>query len=95
MDVGNSSGACALQDCFDETPVGVWVAANAHTHGFIIRYPEGEQSVTGYTYEPWHLRYIGTNLAGKIHAGARAVGASDVDTLEEYFKLEPAPTYLS
>ncbi len=62
MDVGNSSGACALQDCFEGTPVGQWVAKHAHTYGFVIRYPEDEQDVTGYTYEPWHLRYVGPGL---------------------------------
>jgi D-alanyl-D-alanine carboxypeptidase len=94
MDVGNASGACALQDCFDETPVGAWVAKYAHEYGFIIRYPEGEQAVTGYAYEPWHLRYVGTELATSIHAGARESSTSDIDTMEEFFGLEPAPDYL-
>ncbi|GAA1753715.1 hypothetical protein GCM10009767_10950 [Kocuria aegyptia] len=95
MDVGNSSGVCALQDCFEETPVGKWVAANAPAYGFIIRYPKGEQGVTGYTYEPWHLRYVGSDvLAEQIHAGAKATGEPDVDTMEEFFGLEPAPDYL-
>jgi zinc D-Ala-D-Ala carboxypeptidase len=94
MDVGNSSGVCALQDCFEDTPVGVWVAKNAHKHGFIIRYPKDEQDVTGYKYEPWHLRYVGIDLATKIQAGAVAGSTSDIDTMEEFFGLEPAPDYL-
>jgi D-alanyl-D-alanine carboxypeptidase len=95
MDVGNSSGVCALRDCFEETPVGEWVAANAPAYGFIIRYPKGEQGVTGYTYEPWHIRYVGSNvLAEQIHAGAKAIDEPDIDTMEEFFGLEPAPDYL-
>lgn len=98
MDVANADGACALQDCFDETPVGAWVAEYAGEYGFIIRYPEGEEAVTGYAYEPWHLRYVGTDLAEEMQAAAhdpdRDPGEPDVDTMEEFFGLEPAPDYL-
>ncbi|WP_404290658.1 D-alanyl-D-alanine carboxypeptidase family protein [Glutamicibacter arilaitensis] len=62
-DVGNNNGACALQSCFENTPVGKWMKKNAHKHGFILRYPKGQESVTGYAYEPWHFRYVGTALA--------------------------------
>lgn len=43
-----------------------WVAANAHRFGFIIRFPEGKEAITGYQYEPWHLRYLGKDLAQKV-----------------------------
>lgn len=94
MDVGNASGACALQDCFDETPVGVWVADHAWEHGFIIRYPDGveNQKTTGYDYEPWHLRYVGPDLIRDMQEAARV--DPKVDTLEEFFELGPAPDYL-
>ncbi|MGO2031149.1 MAG: D-alanyl-D-alanine carboxypeptidase family protein [Glutamicibacter ardleyensis] len=62
-DVGNYNGACALQSCFEGTPVGKWMKKNAHKYGFILRYPKGQESVTGYAYEPWHFRYVGTSLA--------------------------------
>jgi zinc D-Ala-D-Ala carboxypeptidase len=98
MDVGNASGECALQDCFAGTPVGQWVAEHAWKYGFIIRYPENEQDVTGYTYEPWHLRYVGPALAVELWCAARGSTSdpevADVDTLEEFFGLEPAPEYL-
>ena len=83
MDIGNASGVCALQACFATTPAGKWAAQNAKTYGFIIRYPSGAEDVTGYTYEPWHLRYVGKELAGQVST-----------TLEGYFGLEPAPDYL-
>ncbi len=98
MDVGNASGMCALQDCFEGTPVGAWVAANAHTYGFIIRYPKGEEDVTGYTYEPWHIRYVGPQLAEEMRLKAEATATKgpklDTDTMEEFFGLGPAPDYL-
>ena len=83
MDIGNASGACALQACFATTPAGKWAAANAARYGFVIRYPAGAEAVTGYTYEPWHLRYVGRDLAARVST-----------TLEDYFDLEAAPDYL-
>jgi D-alanyl-D-alanine carboxypeptidase len=95
MDVGNASGACALQDCFEGTPVGVWVAEHADEYGFIIRYPDGDenQKITGYDYEPWHLRYVGPDLIEDMQNAANE--DPRIDTLEEFFKLAPAPDYLS
>ncbi|MCC9176116.1 D-alanyl-D-alanine carboxypeptidase family protein [Arthrobacter sp. zg-Y750] len=85
-DVGAADGSCQLQACFAQTPAGQWVEANAHRFGFIVRYPEGAEPVTGYAYEPWHLRYVGDSMA----AGLRASGAG---TLETYLGLAPAPGY--
>lgn len=53
--------------CFGTSPEGRWVAANAHRYGFIVRYPEGGTGVTGYYYEPWHLRYVGPRAAWMMH----------------------------
>ncbi len=83
IDLGN--GACDLEACFGDTPAGKWLAKNAHTFGFIIRYPEGKQDIVGYQYEPWHLRYVGTELAAEIYRSGQ--------TMEEFFGLDPAPTY--
>jgi len=66
-----------LDQSFGETPEGRWTAENAHRFGFIIRYPEGKEEITGYAYEPWHLRYVGKALASEIYAGGL--------TLEEYY----------
>ncbi|WP_162802205.1 cell wall-binding repeat-containing protein [Ornithinimicrobium murale] len=59
--------SCSGYACFGDTPEGKWVAANAHRYGFIIRYPEGGTGVTGYDYEPWHLRYVGPRAAWMMH----------------------------
>ncbi|MBD8043482.1 M15 family metallopeptidase [Arthrobacter sp. Sa2BUA2] len=85
VDIGNNDGACSLQSCFATTPAGAWAAANAHRFGFIIRYPNGAEHITGFTYEPWHLRYVGPDVAQKLFdAGI---------TLEEHAGLPPAPGY--
>lgn len=60
------AGECAYQ-CFGTAEDGLWVAENAHRWGFIIRYPEDGEDVTGYAWEPWHLRYVGPRSAWGMH----------------------------
>ena len=66
MDVSGIDGKCAATDCFGETPEAAWLAENVYDYGFIIRYPEGKEHITGYKYEPWHLRYVGVDIAREI-----------------------------
>lgn len=77
MDITSSSVNNQLSETFGETEEGLWVAQNAHRFGFIIRYPKGKEAITGYNYEPWHLRYVGPTLAGAIFQSTL--------TMEEYF----------
>ena len=84
VDVGG--GGCDIERCFGDTAEGRWVVANAHRTGFIVRYPAGSEPITGYQYEPWHLRYVGPELATEMHEAG-------VATLEEFFGLPPAPQY--
>ncbi|MFC0015986.1 MULTISPECIES: D-alanyl-D-alanine carboxypeptidase family protein [Allobacillus] len=67
MDVSAASVAFDLVEAFEETPEGQWVAENAHEFGFVIRYPKGKSDITGYNFEPWHLRYVGPEIATSIH----------------------------
>lgn len=54
--------------CFDKTsPEAQWLANNAYRFGFILRYPEGKEDITGYNYEPWHIRYVGKYAAKEIY----------------------------
>lgn len=53
---------------FEHTALGKWLAANAHTYGFVMSYPAGKTDITGYTYEPWHFRYVGREHAAKVKA---------------------------
>lgn len=82
IDVSASDGKCAAQDCFGDTVEAVWLAENAAEYGFIIRYPEGKEDITGYKYEPWHLRYVGVEISKEI--------ASAGITLEEYYEVAPS-----
>lgn len=68
-----------IDDSFAYTPEGQWVAENCYRYGFIIRYPKSKESITGYKYEPWHLRYVGTELAAELYSSGLC--------LEEYFGL--------
>lgn len=66
MDITAESVNYQLNESFGETEEGKWVADNAHRFGFIIRYPKGKEDITQYIYEPWHLRYIGRDLAALV-----------------------------
>lgn len=78
MDITSSSVNMKLLTSFGDTPEGRWVAAHAHEFGFIIRYPKGKEAITGYQYEPWHLRYVGKSVATEIFERKL--------TLEEYLE---------
>lgn len=81
IDVTSSDGKCAAQDCFGGTVEAIWLENNAADYGFIIRYPKGKEDITGYKYEPWHIRYVGVEIAQQI--------AEEGLTLEEYYKVSP------
>ncbi|MBA2278852.1 M15 family metallopeptidase [Candidatus Saccharibacteria bacterium] len=87
FDATSVSQNCHLEICYANLPEGMWLAANAHEYGFILRYPDGKESITGYQYEPWHLRWVGTELATEMNN-------SSAKTLEEFFGLPVAPDYL-
>lgn len=67
MDVTSQSVGLALTESFGETKEGKWLADNAHRFGFIIRYPKNQEDITGYSYEPWHIRYVGKEAAQSIY----------------------------
>ncbi len=56
-----------IDDSFANTPEGKWIAENCWKYGFILRYPKGKEAQTGYQYEPWHLRYLGEDMAKKVY----------------------------
>lgn len=61
-DIGN-----ALEESFADTKAGKWVDKNCYKYGFVVRYPKGKSKITGYKYEPWHLRYVGLNKAKYLY----------------------------
>ena len=85
VDVYDPNG-CHLRKCFASTKSGKWLAKHAADYGFIERYPDGATAITGYTWEPWHWRYVGVELAQYMRD-------QGIDTLEEVFGLPAAPDY--
>lgn len=69
----------SLSTSFAGTPEGKWLAAHCYEYGFIIRYPKGKESITGYQYEPWHVRYLGRDTAEAVYDSGL--------TLEEYLGI--------
>ncbi|MGN0759360.1 MAG: D-alanyl-D-alanine carboxypeptidase family protein [Candidatus Ventricola sp.] len=67
MDIeGETTLGTGLTEAFGESPEGIWVAEHCHEYGFIIRYPKDKTNITGYIYEPWHIRYVGVEAATEI-----------------------------
>lgn len=85
-DIEPVNKACEIEVCFADTKEGKWLAANAYKYGFVIRYAKDKDVITGYSYEPWHIRHVGKMLANEMHKRG-------IDTLEEFFELPPAPSY--
>lgn len=67
-----------LDETFADNPAYAWLVENAHSFGFILRYPKDKEGITGYSYEPWHYRFVGVEAATAIHEQGI--------TLEEYLK---------
>ncbi|MBO4493328.1 MAG: D-alanyl-D-alanine carboxypeptidase family protein [Ruminococcus sp.] len=70
----------SISDDFIGTPECEWLAQNAHKYGFIIRYPKDKEEYTGFSYEPWHIRYVGEDTATKIYESGLS--------LEEYLGID-------
>jgi len=71
-----------IDNKFEETPEFAWLNDNCYKYGFILRYPKEKQHITGYIYEPWHYRYVGSELAKKLYNNGNWI------TLEEYFGID-------
>jgi D-alanyl-D-alanine carboxypeptidase len=69
----------STDDSLDITPEGQWLFENAHKYGFVLSYPKGKDLITGYKYEPWHWRYVGTEIAEIV----RVSGKTPIEILKE------------
>ncbi|WP_328292081.1 M15 family metallopeptidase [Kineococcus sp. NBC_00420] len=83
---GSSRPGCLLENCFGQTPEYDWLVANAGRFGFLRRYPDDKTDVTGYAPEPWHWRWVGTDLVAQM-------AAKGVTTMEEFFGVSGGSTY--
>jgi zinc D-Ala-D-Ala carboxypeptidase len=86
VDIG--TGACHVADCFGDTAGGKWAQDNAYKYGFLLRYPDALTSITGYSHEAWHFRFVGAPLATELHN-------QHIQTLEQYFDVTGGTTYKS
>lgn len=68
VDVTSADVAGELVIDFGQTPAGTWLRDNSYRFGFVFSYPQGKEALTGYIYEPWHLRWIGRGHAEMLHA---------------------------
>lgn len=67
IDVSSASASLQLLENFSTTEEGKWLAKNCWKYGYILRYPEDKVKITGYAYEPWHIRYVGKKLAKYLY----------------------------
>lgn len=96
MDIeGETTKGTGLTEVFGESPEGIWTAEHCAEYGFIIRYPKGKTNITGYIYEPWHLRYVGKEAAAEItELGVTfeeyilAVRSERIETMQEETRYE-------
>ncbi|MEK9907999.1 MAG: M15 family metallopeptidase [Aquiluna sp.] len=86
VDVSVPAQGCAIMQCFGDTVAGKWIAENSWRFGYIVRYEQDTTAVTGYTYEPWHLRYVGIDIARKY-------SQDGIHTLEDFWGYPAAENY--
>lgn len=75
LDIFSIDGA--LRNTFKDSPAYAWLKDNSYKYGFILRYPEGKENITGFSFEPWHYRYVGIDAAKYIY--------ENQITFEEYY----------
>lgn len=80
-DISCESNSYYLNQDFENTAEGQWLAQHAHEYGFVMRYPKDKQDITGYMYEPWHFRYIGVEEATALY------NTDPNETMEEFYGI--------
>lgn len=78
VDISYTTQGDRLSEKVADSPLGRFIVSDGYKYGFILRYPQDKVRVTGYSYEPWHIRYVGVELATKLH--------NENITLEEYYE---------
>jgi D-alanyl-D-alanine carboxypeptidase len=90
IDLSSPAYGFSLDDTFGQSPEGRWIAQHAADYGFVISYPEGKDAITGYRFEPWHIRYVGIDAARAIVAS----GETSTEVLQRWRYLNTGPTPL-
>jgi D-alanyl-D-alanine carboxypeptidase len=92
---GLAADFISLDESFANTEEGKWLAKNAYKFGFILRYPEGKEKITGYDYEPWHFRYVGIKMATVIQQTGLTYDEFYARHIKKVFLEHPEASYLS
>jgi D-alanyl-D-alanine carboxypeptidase len=82
FDFSDEASGTATTVAFADTKAGQWLLKHSWEYGFILRYPEGKESITGYSYQPWHYRFVGRDAAKAMHETAADL------TMEEYYNIQ-------
>lgn len=77
MDVSYKTTGDRLSESVADSDIGQFIESDAYKYGFILRYPQDKTEITNYNYEPWHIRYVGVELATYLYENNL--------TLEEYY----------
>lgn len=80
MDIAYLKDGVYSDDVKESDKEAIWLKNNAYKYGFILRYPKGKESITGFQFEPWHFRFVGLELAQELY--------NQDQTLEEYYTLK-------
>ena len=80
--LGLAADLNSLSQSFGKTKEGIWLNNNMSKYGFILRYPSSKEGITGYSYEPWHIRYVGTDISSQLYKNGTWT------TLEEYLGID-------
>ena len=83
LDFTDNANNSTETEAFGDTAAGQWLFQHAHEYGFILRYPKGKEDITGYSYMPWHYRYVGVDLANDIWNKTE----DHNETFEEYYGI--------
>lgn len=78
LDISYKTSGDRLSESVEDSDIGKFIVSDGYKYGFILRYPKDKVSITNYGYEPWHIRYVGKDLALELH--------NKGITLDEYYK---------
>ncbi|MCL2600448.1 MAG: M15 family metallopeptidase [Treponema sp.] len=78
-----------IDNSFAQTPAGLWMTANAYRFGWSLSYPDGYEHITGYSWESWHFRYLGRELAAFKYNYFRGIQQFALRFLHEWERLSP------
>lgn len=88
VDLVSNDNSCYIETCFESQKEGLWLASNSYKYGFVLRYPKDKETVTGYSYEPWHFRFVGIDLSSALFESKLTFDEVQPYLSEALFKLK-------